>query len=161
MQGREAFGPGAHDWTERAAWLRRYTLALTRSRHDAEDLAQETIARVLERAPEKIDHEGYLLQTASRLWIDRQRSHARRGKLLRLWSPQPNVPRDHHDEQLSRVESVVAGLPPVQRAVLVLRTVMELDAGAIAAALEMEPKAVRSSLHLARKSVRERMGEQS
>lgn len=148
-------------WPERSAWLRRYALALTRSPHEADDLTQETIARVLERSPDRIDHEGYLLQTASRLWIDQARRRQRRARVLRAIAgslPAPRAARrDDRTPEIDRVERTIASLPPVQRAVIVLRAVMGLSPEQIAHALEIEPSAVRASLHLARSRVRDVM----
>lgn len=149
---------GGRAWTERSAWLRRYALALTRNAHEADDLTQETIARVLERSPERINHEGYLLQTASRLWIDQSRRRSRRTRILRALSIMSRgAPAEDRTPEIDRVERTIASLPPVQRAVIVLRAVMGLSPEQIASALEMEPSAVRASLHLARKRVRASM----
>lgn len=153
-------------WDERAAWLRRYALALTRSPHEADDLTQETIARVLERSPDRVDHEGYLLQTASRLWIDQARRRTRRGRILRALRPAsmalpPMVTDGERSRELDRIDRAVASLPKVQRAVMVLRCVMGLSPEQIASALEMESSAVRASLHLARKRIRGQLERES
>jgi len=60
--------------------LYRAAYALSGSRHDAEDLVQETCARVLAR-PRHVrseDEQGYLLRALRNTWIDFERARSAR-----------------------------------------------------------------------------------
>ncbi|MCB9845359.1 MAG: RNA polymerase sigma factor [Phycisphaeraceae bacterium] len=145
-------------WQELSDRLRRCALALARSHAAADDLAQETWKRVLETRPDMASHEGYLIQTLTRLWLNQQRTATRR--LARLVSyARSRAPRvTGRSNDTTRVERAIATLPTRQRAVLVLRAVMGLEIQAIAASLEIDARAVRASLHLARRAVRAAAG---
>jgi RNA polymerase sigma-70 factor, ECF subfamily len=71
--------PGAH-LTDHADRLYRAAYALSGSRHDAEDLVQETFARVLARPRlvRRQDDSRYLLRALRNTWIDMQRARATR-----------------------------------------------------------------------------------
>lgn len=141
------------------AALARCALALTRSEHDADDLVQETLTRLLER-PDLDDPQGYGVTTLTRLWLTRQRRLAAQARRLRAIAAErvPGPPRPAGS--LARIERIVAALPARQRAVLVLRAVMGLNTEQIARTLEIDEQAVRSSLHLARQRVRQQAGDQ-
>jgi RNA polymerase sigma-70 factor, ECF subfamily len=67
-------------WLAHAERLYRAAYALSGSRHDAEDLMQETFARVLAR-PRHVrieDERRYLLRALRNTWIDLQRARAAR-----------------------------------------------------------------------------------
>ena len=99
-----------------------------------------------------------------RLWIDDQRRLRRR---LRRWLELAwHWPRAQLDaqpaeirEQAARARAAVALLPPRQRAVLVLRLIEELDYATIARTLGISEQNVRSTLHIARRRVRQMLGE--
>ena len=141
-------------------------MALTRSREDAEDLAQQTFAAVLARRPECIDHVGYVRQTMLRLWLDEQRSVRRR--LRRLAKLAQTGALGWFDraagsdvELRGRLHRAIDALPPLQHAVAVLRLIDELEYQDIATALECSVETVRANLHLARKKMRHLLGEES
>jgi RNA polymerase sigma-70 factor (ECF subfamily) len=71
--------PAAH-LADHLARLFRAAYALTRSRHDAEDLVQETFARVLvrPRLVRRQDDPRYLMRALRNTWIDLQRARAAR-----------------------------------------------------------------------------------
>lgn len=138
--------------------LRSRARALGANTHEAEDLAQDTIARLLARAPEKRGHAGYAIQTLTRLWLDRQRSlraRARRLRRLAAHALAVSVPRDVSDEARKAVVfQAIQALAPKQRAALVLRLVEGLGYAAIAEAIGCTEEAARASLHEARLRLR-------
>lgn len=148
----------AVDWVSLRARLWRLALGLTRDRHAAEDLVQEAIARVLATRPDLAGHEGYAVTTLTRRWLSEQRRLSRRAAWLARYAASRAVlmgsPRTQGGDGAVRFERVLAGLPPMQRAALVLRVVEGLEYKAIAAALECEVGAVRANLHLARARLR-------
>lgn len=149
------------DWAGLGDAIRHYALGLTRSTHQADDLTQETLARLIARGTGSIDDpRAYAIRTATRLWLSHQRSMGRRAARLALLARtliQTDRPRPdtlQRAEQLRLIEQRVAALPPRQRAALVLRCVEGLDHDAIATALGCSIGATRASLHLARRALR-------
>ncbi len=138
--------------------LRSRARALGADTHEADDLAQQSIANVLAHAPEKVGHAGYAIRTLTRLWLDRQRSLRARGRRLR--SLALGAGTGHHrdaprDESRGRaVQEAIERLPPKQRAALMLRVVEGLGYGAIAEAIGCSEDAARASLHQARARLR-------
>lgn len=154
------------EWRAVSDRLMRMARALTGKQDDAEDLAQQTLATLLAKRRERIDHLGFARRTMFRLWLDRQRSVRRRlariSKLAwsaRLWHSEPDRLSD--SERHRSLREAVLSLPPRQRAVLVLRLVEELDYEQIAETLSCSVETVRANLHVARRRVRETMGEPS
>ena len=156
--GSERLEPGAM-----VRMLRARAAALGADGHEAEDLAQETMARVLARAPEKQGHSGYAAQTLARLWLDRQRSLRARARRLRRMAASAiagSAPLHVTDDARSAVVfGAIRGLPPRQRAALVLRLVEGLGYGAIAEAIGCSEEAARASLHEARRRLRRELME--
>jgi RNA polymerase sigma factor (sigma-70 family) len=157
--------PESQAWTAVSRRLRRCALGVCGNTHDADDLVQQAFAAILARAPEKIEHYGYARATLVRLWLDRQRSGRRRlARLARLlttrghWSVDPD--RTGDAERIAAVRGAIAGLPPRQRAVLVLRLVEELEYPAIAEALGCPVQTVRANLHRARAALRRALGDE-
>jgi len=158
------------DWEALAQRLRRYSLALTRDVHEAEDLAQQTIAAMLltrssaESKP-PADPDAYAITVATRRWISQQRSFKRlAARLARFsigrpaWS-EPAATNLERFEDQQRADRAIRALPPLQRAIFVLRVIEGQDYAAIAQTLGCEVGAVRSSLHLARARLRQALGE--
>jgi RNA polymerase sigma-70 factor (ECF subfamily) len=133
--------------------LYRYCRYLTRSPWDAEDLAQDALARAfvtlgtMGRVPP--NPRAWLFRVASNLWIDQ----ARRGR------EQPRI-EVAPDEALApvgeaRASREAAGtllitLAPQERAAVVLKDVFELSLEEIAEALSTTTGAVKAALHRAR-----------
>lgn len=153
------------DWRALSVRLRRVALALCRDPHEADDLVQQTLARLLTRNPERVTHAGYARKTMMNLWLDNQRSLKRRVARLRTMAMQGVTRRDDPVERMSSrersrvLEHAIRALPPRQRAVITLRLVEELDTNAIAETLGCSKDAVRSNLHQARRHLRESMCE--
>ncbi len=134
---------GHRDRLYRAAW------ALSGSRHDAEDLVQETYARVLSR-PRRLrcqDDLGYLLRALRNTFLVRLRTERRRPRTEPLVDePAVNGPSDEAAEVLG----AIAGLPQGFREVLVAVDVAGLSYRETASALAIAEGTVMSRLHRAR-----------
>jgi RNA polymerase sigma-70 factor (sigma-E family) len=132
---------------DRTATLIRYGFVLSGNPHDAADLAQEGLARLGERwsrVSAQGDPEGYVRTTMARLhiswWRRRRREH-----------PVRAVPeRSYVDAGITRADGdlglwrAVAGLPPRQRVVLMLRYHEQLTDEEIARLLGISRGTVRS-----------------
>jgi RNA polymerase sigma-70 factor, ECF subfamily len=138
----------------RAAW------ALSGSRADAEDLVQETFARVLAK-PRRIrndDDLGYLLQVLRNTFISSRRAAARRPDPKPLDdSFEPVDPRlasrPEEAAEAREVFEVIAGLPEVFRDVLVAVDVAGLSYGEAAELLGAKEATITSRLFRARAQV--------
>jgi len=129
-----------------------YTLALrmVKVREDAEDLAQEVFVSVHHHLG-KITSAAHLL-----LWLRRTTCHRAIDRLRQRW-PHPPVPLDtvaetatpqsDGDPLLERsLRDLIARLPPVPRAVILLRYQEDLDPPDIAQTLGMPLNTVKSHL---------------
>jgi RNA polymerase sigma-70 factor (ECF subfamily) len=140
--------------------LFRSALALSGSPHDAEDLVQETYARVLGK-PRMLHHEddgAYLLRALRNVWINqRQSAHARRSIPLepeRLeFVTDPGA--DPQEQALDAREcfAAVAQLSEPLREAIVAVDVMGLSYKEAARALRIRKGTVMSRLHRAREAV--------
>ena len=138
----------------RAAW------ALSGSREDAEDLVQETYARVLSR-PRLIRNEddlGYLLRALRNTFLNQKRSEGRRLRPEPL-PDEPDVLADPHatrpDTALEAAElfAAIATLPDDFRDVLVAVDVAGLSYKETAQAFRIREGTVMSRLYRARQQV--------
>jgi RNA polymerase sigma factor (sigma-70 family) len=157
---------GQADWEVLSRRLGKIALALSRTREDADDLVQQTIAALLTKTPEHADHFGYARRTLIRLWLDGRRSLRRRLTHLALRaaaSARFFLPADSLEsgEQFARARAAIESLPDRQRAAFVLRVIEGLEYAQIAEELSCEVPAVRANLHLARASLRRALGEES
>ena len=138
----------------RAAW------ALSGSRADAEDLVQETFARVLAK-PRRIRNEddlGYLLQVLRNTFISSRRKAARRPVSAVVEEGyEPVDPRtgSRPDQaaEAREVFTVIAGLPDVFRDALVAIDVVGLTYGEAAELLGAKEATITSRLFRARAQV--------
>jgi RNA polymerase sigma-70 factor (ECF subfamily) len=138
----------------RAAW------ALTGRREDAEDLVQETFARVLAR-PRLLrvdDDLGYLLTVLRNTFFNQQRTRSRRPATVAMPDePTYEEPRTSGRPEAmieaSEVYAAVAALPPAQRDVLVAVDVAGLSYEEAARSLGIPKGSVMSRLHRARAQV--------
>lgn len=127
--------------------LYRYCRHLTRSPWDAEDLAQDVLARAfvmlakLGAAPP--NPRAWLFRVASNAWLDQQRRP--RGV------PEP-LPGGDVDPRATReaAGTLIARLAPQERAAVVLKDVFDLSLEDIAEALSTTPNAVKAALHRGR-----------
>jgi RNA polymerase sigma-70 factor, ECF subfamily len=139
-----------------------WRLLAGRSRHRAEDLAQETFVRVLRALP-KFDPGGpatlstWILTIATRLVLNEIR-RPEPAPLER--EPLDEARADHASERArlgAAIASGVAKLPEAQRAVLVLREYHDLEYAEIADVLELDVGTVKSRLSRAREALRDHL----
>jgi RNA polymerase sigma-70 factor (ECF subfamily) len=138
----------------RAAW------ALTGSRADAEDLVQETFARVLAK-PRRIRNEddlGYLLQVLRNTFISSRRAAARRpvpATKDEAFEPVDTRTgtRPEQAAEAREVFAVIAELPDVFRDALVAIDVVGLSYGEAAELLGAKEATITSRLFRARAQV--------
>jgi RNA polymerase sigma-70 factor (ECF subfamily) len=144
----------------RVAWV------LCRSREDAEDLVQETYARVLARPRllRKEDDLGYLLRVMRNTFVSGRRAAARRPQpagrdpeALQL----PESKADTAGSQGREVISAIHALPAEFRDALVAVDVAGLSYSEAAKALRVRQGTIGSRLFRARNEVAERLGEVS
>jgi RNA polymerase sigma-70 factor (ECF subfamily) len=138
----------------RAAW------ALCGSREDAEDLVQETYARVLAR-PRLLRHEddlGYLLRALRNTFLNERRTQSRRlrpaplpDELELIADPQALQP--DAALEVREVYAAIAGLPDDYRDVLVAVDVAGLSYKEASRALRIREGTVMSRLYRARQQV--------
>jgi RNA polymerase sigma-70 factor (ECF subfamily) len=143
----------------RAAW------ALCGSREDAEDLVQDTYARVLSR-PRLLRNEddlGYLLRALRNTFVSSRRSRARRPATAPIPEDrEPAAERPDADPVAAldarQVYEAVAALPEDFRDVVVAVDVLGLSYKEAAAALKTKEGTVMSRLYRGRNQVAERIG---
>jgi RNA polymerase sigma-70 factor (ECF subfamily) len=150
------------EWTPR---LYRFAIRLTGDVHAAEDLTQEAILRAW-RQRATIRSEGaletWIFRIAVNLWRDqvrRLRSPVARPTALPAEMlvdgarPADQILTDR--EELQRVLVQLDGLPSRQREAIYLSACEGMKTSEIAVALDISVEAVRASLSLARKRLRE------
>src|SRR6478752_7378316 len=138
----------------RAAW------ALSGSREDAEDLVQETYARVLAR-PRLLrndDDLGYLLRALRNTFLNQKRSESRRLRAAPLPDeldivPDPHARDPHAALEAGELYAAIAALPPHFRHVLAAVDVTGLTYEEAARALRIPTGTVMSRLYRARQQV--------
>jgi RNA polymerase sigma-70 factor (ECF subfamily) len=138
----------------RAAW------ALCGRREDAEDLVQDTFARVLARPRllRRDDDLGYLLRVLRNTHVTRMRAAARRPRIAE-WSDEvdpPDLRGDWRPERRLDVDALfgaISELPPDFRDALVAIDVAGLSYAEAARALEVPEATITTRLHRARRRV--------
>ena len=137
--------------------LYRYCRYLTRSPWDAEDLAQDALARAystlsrMEHAPP--NPRAWLFRVASNLWIDRVRREP--SAVTREGTPTPSAPAPDPQATREAASTLVARLGPQERAAVVLKDVFEFSLQEIAEALSTTVAAVKAALHRGRDKLEE------
>jgi RNA polymerase sigma factor (sigma-70 family) len=127
-------------------------------RADAEDCFQETFLAALRAYPKLSDSRnlrGWLLTIARHKAIDHHRANGRRPLPVAEVSGAQADPIELPAED--GVWSMVATLPPKQRAAVALRYACDLPHAEIAAALGCSPDAARRSLHEGMKRLRKEL----
>ncbi len=134
-----------------------HVVNLLRDRTLGEDLTQEIFMRLhgaVERLDPDRDPTGWVFTVATNAVRDhwRSREHKRRSRELGVDDPaeldaphpDPGVQSAmERDEDLRAVWAALHELKPEDREIILLRDYEELDTGAIAAALDLKPEAVR------------------
>jgi RNA polymerase sigma-70 factor (ECF subfamily) len=131
--------------------LFRYCRHLTRSPWDAEDLAQDALARAfvvlgqMGHAPP--NPRAWLFRVASNLWIDQQRHERHRAALT---GAEPAVAAPDPIATREAAGTLLGQLAPQERAAVVLKDVFDLSLEDTAEALGTTTGAVKAALHRAR-----------
>jgi RNA polymerase sigma-70 factor (ECF subfamily) len=136
--------------------LYRYCRHLTRSPWDAEDLAQDTLARALVMLgtmlrPEIENPRAWLFRVATNLYIDRTRRA--REELRDLAEPPVAVGNERVKREAAG--TLIAKLSPQERAAVVLKDAFDLELGEIASVLGTTTGAVKAALHRGRSKLAE------
>ena len=147
--GFEAFFEDEHVRLYRALAL------MTASGHEAEELMQDAFLKVWERwdrVSAMDDRAGYLYRTAMNLF----RNRWRRLKLEILRRPHGDGGRDAFAavEARDQVARALRGLPPRQRAALVLTDLLGFESAEAGDLLRVAPGTVRALVHQAREAIR-------
>jgi RNA polymerase sigma factor (sigma-70 family) len=129
---------------------------LVRDRAQAEDIAQEAMARTYERWRGIRDPAGYAYRTAFNL----RRSWLRRLAMAAAKRPEPASARDEVEAAERRVDVLraLAELPRTQREALVLVAWADMTAEEAGRVLGIQPVSVRGRVHRAKATLRQRMG---
>jgi RNA polymerase sigma-70 factor (ECF subfamily) len=164
MRGQRQLDPeslGDHiDRLYRAAW------SMSGSRDEAEDLVQETFARVL-RKPRMLRSEddlGYLLRVLRNTFISTRRAAARRPREAPLPETfdlleDPMAARPEATIDSNALYSAISALPDDFRDALVAVDVIGLSYGEAARALQVREATVTTRLHRARQRVARALAE--
>jgi RNA polymerase sigma-70 factor (ECF subfamily) len=128
------------------------------NRHDAEDLVQETYARVLAR-PRLLRHDddlGYLLRVLRNTFLNRVRGDRRRPAPIELDDERDGLRRPgdpRHPEaalEVSELLAAIAALPPDQRDAVVAIDIVGLSYREAARALRAKEATITTRLHRGR-----------
>lgn len=129
---------------------------------EAEEIAQETMTRVLERWDRVgvMDSPvGYAYRTALNLQRKRIRRLAVRAKRRFASVPIADIGADASDRH--DVQRALQALPDGLRAALILVDWLDMDTEEAGRVLEIKPASVRVRLHRARSALRDALGETS
>ena len=134
----------------------------TGNRHEAEDLAQDSMARVLERwdhVRQTEDPVGYVFRVA----LNRRRSLLRRLAVAMRRTPatdpdRSTAPMSAVDDR-DAIRRALDSLPAGQRDVLILCDWLDMSDEEVAQAMRISRGAARTRLHRARAAMRERLGD--
>ncbi len=125
---------------------------------EAEDCVQEALVIVWEKLAALRDDaafQGWVLRIVARRCLGRAR---RRARFVPLTAVSEGVdPKSPGDTEVIQVESVLALLPPRQRAVMHLTVIEGMTDSEIGAALAISPASVRSHRRRAREALRPRL----
>ena len=155
----------ANDWTRLALekyldTVYRLAFARTRSKQDAEDVAQEVLLKLCRHA-EEIESESHLKHWLLRVTVNECANLFRspwRRRTLPLdegWlAAQPDAPASN-----DRLDAALEALNPDQRAVIHLFYYEDMSTEEIARALNIRPTTVRERLHRARRKLKKLLDE--
>lgn len=146
--------------------LQRFARSLTGNSDLADDIAQESIVRALQRdatLPAITNFRGWLFQIAANVFKEWWRRHQRQTAQARVFAENQHLPTSEqpfgvveHRERLDQIWKFVESLPAVQRQVLMMKMVEGYSNQQIATQLAMSPGSVKSNLNIARTKLRSR-----
>lgn len=133
--------------------LHRTASLLCGDRYRAEDLVQETLARVYARWSTAIDNPAaYAQTTLTRTWISQQRRRSTHERPMDLLPERPAAAPD--DALRLTLHTALAGLDPLDRVIVVLRHLDDVPTAVVAQRLGMTDVAVRARLMRALRKLR-------
>lgn len=144
-----------------AALAFRVAYGVLRQRQDAEDVAQEALARAHQRLATLRDRDrfrAWLVRISWRLALDHRRSERRRERreLAALAPAAPSVEEiAAANEFRERVWRAIDALPEKLRVAIVLASIEGHDVAEVASLLDLPPGTVKSRLHHARRRLAE------
>lgn len=149
--------------------LLRLAERLSGDRRDAEDLTQEALLRAVRKRPDLGDpgrRRAWFTRVLVNLWRDRLRSRARR-RDAPVGSPVPDVPSPEPgpvvlaigSEAAERVRGALMGLPPLQRAAMLLVVDEGLSVAEVARVLGSTADRVKANLWHARKRLKKALSD--
>lgn len=163
-------GVSVEQWVDAALpRLMGAALALTGHRHDAEDLVQETLAKVLvswEKVGRADSPDAYVRRVMVNSFLSGKRKRSStevvsHDAVTADWRGAAQGSGDGHDSQLAARDhmwQLLATLPPRQRAVLVLRYYDDLPDAQIAEVLGCSAVSVRVAAHRGMGTLRGALG---
>lgn len=140
--------------------LLRYGHMLTGNPHDAADLVQTVLERVGARWQTIVRKNGDPGAYVRKAMVNAHISRWRRSKRESLLAELPETPDAPHDDPFENepLWAALRGLPPRQRAVMVLRYYEEMSEAEIAAVLGVSRGTVKSQASKAMTTLRGRLG---
>jgi RNA polymerase sigma-70 factor (ECF subfamily) len=132
----------------RAAW------ALCGSRHDAEDLVQETFATVLKR-PRRLHHDneiGYLIRALKNTYANGYRAAARR-PMTRQWLEDDAVAPQDTSIRAREIMQAIADTPPLYRDAVIAVDLLGQSYREAARSLHTSEATIATRLHRGRQYV--------
>jgi RNA polymerase sigma-70 factor, ECF subfamily len=155
------FEAGLAQWSSLAF---RVAYSVLRQREDAEDVAQDALAKAYSRLRQLRDADrlrAWLVRMAWRLAINRRESDRRRRHREGTATEPVGSGTVEHDalaaERAERLWAAIDSLPDRLRMVVVLASIQEHDLAQVASALAIPEGTVKSRLFEARKLLRERL----
>jgi RNA polymerase sigma-70 factor (sigma-E family) len=141
--------------------LSRYAYALTGNQHASEDLVQDTLVKLAgswRRVRDDGNPLGYARVVMFRTFVSRWRG-LRRRPVVAPYEDHPAAGDQFSDvDTRDAIWRALAGIPRLQRAVLVLGYLDDLTDEEIAVVLERRPSTVRSLRFRGLRALRERLG---
>jgi RNA polymerase sigma-70 factor (ECF subfamily) len=148
--------------------LYRAARSLTGSREEAEDLVQETFARVLQkpRLLRSEDDLGYLLRVLRNTFISMRRTAARRPQIAGTpevldFVEDRAATRPEVHAEVSELYEVIAELPPDFRDAVVAIDVVGMSYREAARTLRVREATITSRLHRGRQRIARRLADQA
>ena len=141
----------------------RVAYSVLRHREDAEDVAQESIAKAYRSFSQLRDRErfrGWLVRTAWRMALDRVRGDRRRlhrEQVAVEFAAESTEEFASERERAQHLWTAIDSLPEKLRLVIVLSSIQGHDTREVAALLGIPDGTVRSRLFLARKALAEKL----
>ncbi len=147
--------------------LYRAARSLTGSREEAEDLVQETFARVLQkpRLLRSDDDLGYLLRVLRNTFISMRRTAARRPQVtgspdVLEFVEDRGATRPEVQVEVSEVYAAISELPPDFRDAVMAIDVVGMSYREAAKALRVREATITSRLHRGRQRIARRLGDE-